>query len=110
MAETKLLEIPQDATNHNGGDLHFGPDGFLYIAMGDGGGGNDQYDHAQDILSLKGKMLRIDVDGAPVAGDDLCGLIQNYAIPASNPFADNTGCDEIWAYGLRNPWRFSFDR
>ena len=110
MAETRLLEIPQDAPNHNGGDLHFGPDGFLYIAMGDGGGANDQYDHAQDILSLKGKMLRIDVDGAPVAGDELCGEVQNYGIPASNPFADNTGCDEIWSYGLRNPWRFSFDR
>ena len=108
--ETKILEIPQDAGNHNGGDMHFGPDGFLYIGMGDGGGSNDQFDHAQDILSLKGKMLRIDVDGAPVAGDVLCGLIQNYGIPASNPFADSTGCDEIWSYGLRNPWRFSFDR
>jgi glucose/arabinose dehydrogenase len=109
-AETKLLEIPQDAANHNGGDLHFGPDGFLYIAMGDGGGSNDFYGHAQDITSLKGKMLRIDVDGAPVEGDVLCGLIKNYGIPASNPFADSEGCDEIWSYGLRNPWRFSFDR
>ena len=108
--ETKILEIPQDWVNHNGGDIHFGPDGFLYIGMGDGGGSNDQYDHAQDILSLKGKMLRIDVDGAPVEGDVLCGLIQNYGIPASNPFADSAGCDEIWSYGLRNPWRFSFDR
>ena len=109
-AETKILEIPQDAGNHYGGDIHFGPDGFLYIGMGDGGGSNDQYGHAQDILSLKGKMLRIDVDGAPVAGDVLCGLVQNYGIPASNPFADVAGCDEIWSYGLRNPWRFSFDR
>ncbi|MGB5488547.1 MAG: PQQ-dependent sugar dehydrogenase [Lysobacterales bacterium] len=109
-AETKILEIPQDAGNHNGGDLHFGPDGFLYIAMGDGGGSNDVYGHAQDITSLKGKMLRIDVDGAPVEGDDLCGLVQNYGIPASNPFADSAGCDELWSYGLRNPWRFSFDR
>ena len=109
-AETRILEIPQDAGNHNGGDLHFGPDGFLYIAMGDGGGSNNVYGHAQDILSLKGKMLRIDVDGAPANGDVLCGLIQNYGIPASNPFADSTGCDEIWSYGLRNPWRFSFDR
>lgn len=108
--ETKILEITQDAGNHNGGDIHFGPDGFLYIGMGDGGGSNDQFDHAQDITSLKGKMLRIDVDGAPVAGDVLCGLVQNYGIPASNPFADVAGCDEIWSYGLRNPWRFSFDR
>lgn len=109
-SETTILEIPQDAGNHNGGDIHFGPDGFLYIAMGDGGGSNDQYGHAQDIASLKGKMLRIDVDGAPAAGDVLCGLVQNYGIPASNPFADVAGCDEIWSYGLRNPWRFSFDR
>jgi glucose/arabinose dehydrogenase len=108
--ETKILEIPQDAGNHNGGDIHFGPDGFLYIGMGDGGGSNDQYGHAQDILSLKGKMLRIDVNGSPVAGDVLCGQVQNYGIPPSNPFADVTGCDEIWSYGLRNPWRFSFDR
>jgi len=109
-AETKILEIEQDAANHNGGDLHFGPDGYLFIGMGDGGGSNDQYGNAQNLLSLKGKMLRIDVDGAPVEGDVLCGLIQNYGIPASNPFADIAGCDEIWSYGLRNPWRFSFDR
>ena len=108
--ETKILEIPQDAGNHNGGDMHFGPDGFLYIGMGDGGGSNDQHGHAQDIQSLKGKMLRIDVDGAPAAGDIYCGLIQNYGIPPSNPYADSAGCDEIWSYGLRNPWRFSFDR
>ena len=107
---TTILEIPQDAGNHNGGDIHFGPDGFLYIAMGDGGGSNDRYGHAQDVLSLKGKMLRIDVDGKPVDGDDLCGLVQSYGIPPSNPFADGAGCDEIWSYGLRNPWRFSFDR
>ena len=108
--ETKILEIPQDAGNHNGGDIHFGPDGYLYIGMGDGGGSNDQYGHAQDILNLKGKMLRIDVNGSPVAADVLCGQVQNYGIPASNPFADVDGCDEIWSYGLRNPWRFSFDR
>jgi len=109
-AETKVLEITQDAGNHNGGDLHFGPDGFLYIGMGDGGGSNNVYGHAQDLLSLKGKMLRIDVDGTPVEGDVLCGLVQNYGIPASNPYAETAGCDEIWSYGLRNPWRFSFDR
>ena len=109
-SEVKLMEIPQDASNHNGGDLHFGPDGYLYIAMGDGGGSDDQYGHAQDTSSLKGKMLRIDVDGSPNVQDDLCGLIQNYGIPADNPFVDENGCDEIWSYGLRNPWRFSFDR
>lgn len=109
-SEAKLMEIPQDARNHNGGDLHFGPDGYLYIAMGDGGGSNDQYEHAQDINSLKGKMLRIDVDGPPGAEDQLCGLIRNYGIPDGNPFAGADGCDEIWSYGLRNPWRFSFDR
>jgi len=109
-SEFKLMEIPQDARNHNGGDLHFGPDGFLYIAMGDGGGSNDVYGHAQDINSLKGKMLRIDVDAGPAEQDKLCGEIQNYGIPDNNPFADGNGCDEIWSYGLRNPWRFSFDR
>jgi glucose/arabinose dehydrogenase len=109
-SEAKLMEIPQDASNHNGGDLHFGPDGYLYIAMGDGGGSNDQYEHAQDINSLKGKILRIDVDGSPLAEDEICGLIRNYGIPDSNPFSGANGCDEIWSYGLRNPWRFSFDR
>jgi len=108
-AQTTLLEIPQDAGNHNGGDLHFGPDGYLYIAMGDGGGGDDEFDHAQDISTLKGAMLRIDVDGAPAVGDVLCGQVQNYGIPEGNPFIDTAGCDEIWSYGLRNPFRFSFD-
>ena len=107
---SKLMEIPQDASNHNGGDLHFGPDGYLYIAMGDGGGSNDQFGHAQDINSLKGKILRIDVDGTPGMQSDLGGLIQNYGIPADNPFVDADGYDEIWSFGLRNPWRFSFDR
>ena len=109
-SEFRLMEIPQDSSNHNGGDLHFGPDGFLYIAMGDGGGSNDQNGHAQDINSLKGKMLRIDVNAGPAVQDELCGEIQNYAIPDNNPFVDGNGCDEIWSYGLRNPWRFSFDR
>jgi len=109
-SETKLMEIPQDSSNHNGGDLHFGPDDYLYIAMGDGGGSNDQFNHAQDINNLKGKMLRIDVDGSPAIQDGMCGLIRNYSIPDDNPFAGINGCDEIWSYGLRNPWRFSFDR
>lgn len=107
-----LLEIEQDDWNHNGGDLHFGPDGYLYISTGDGGGSNDPFNRAQNLGSLLGKMLRIDVDGTPPAApNDLCGLVTHYGIPADNPFAGGSGnCDEIWAYGLRNPWRFSFDR
>ena len=99
-----LLTIAQPESNHNGGQLQFGPDGYLYIGMGDGGGADDQHGtigNGQDLSQLLGKLLRIDVDhGSP------------YAIPPGNPFVDgnpNTR-DEIWAYGLRNPWRFSFDR
>ncbi|HSP99065.1 MAG TPA: PQQ-dependent sugar dehydrogenase [Candidatus Dormibacteraeota bacterium] len=97
---TSLLSVAQPFDNHNGGDLHFGPDGFLYISLGDGGSGCDPNDNAQDGASLLGKLLRIDVDsGSP------------YAIPGSNPYAGPDGiADEIWALGLRNPWRFSFDR
>lgn len=106
-----LLEIEQDFANHNGGDIHFGPDGFLYIGMGDGGSGEDPRDRSQDLDQLLGKMLRIDVDGSIGAGEVACGLVTNYGIPDDNPFHGATaGCDEIWAYGLRNPWRFSFDR
>jgi glucose/arabinose dehydrogenase len=98
--ETIILEFEQPASNHNGGDLHFGPDGYLYIATGDGGGSRDQFQNAQDLGSLLGKLLRIDVDGG-----------SPYAIPPDNPFVgDGDALDEIWAYGLRNPWRFSFDR
>jgi glucose/arabinose dehydrogenase len=107
-----LLEIAQDFSNHNGGDIHFGPDGYLYIGMGDGGSGNDPNNRAQNLGQLLGKMLRIDVDGsAPAEPNDLCGLIKNYGIPADNPFQGGSGdCDEIWAFGVRNPWRWSFDR
>ncbi len=95
-----LMTINQDASNHNGGDLHFGPDGYLYIALGDGGGSQDPNARGQDLSTLLGKILRIDVDGA-----------FPYAIPLDNPFVGDVGAlDEIWAYGLRNPWRFSFDR
>lgn len=101
-----ILEIVQPAGNHNGGNLAFGPDGFLYIGMGDGGGGGSG--NAQDPTNLLGAMLRIDVDGS---GPGDCGLEADYAIPPDNPYVATAGiCDEIWAYGLRNPWRWSFDR
>lgn len=108
---TAILEIEQDASNHNGGDIHFGSDEYLYIGMGDGGGGGDPNNRAQDKAELLGKMLRIDVDASPGSFND-CGLKANYGIPPGNPLADGVGgdCDEIWALGLRNPWRWSFDR
>lgn len=100
-----LLTISQPFVNHNGGWISFGPnDGFLYIATGDGGSACDPFQSDQDITNqLRGKMLRIDVDGDNGPGG-------NYGIPADNPFVDEVGDDEIWAYGLRNPWRPSFDR
>ncbi|MFN2376776.1 MAG: sorbosone dehydrogenase family protein [Candidatus Binatia bacterium] len=109
-----VLGYDQPQTNHNGGWLGFGPDGYLYVASGDGGGSNDSSSghtvgigNAQDITSnLLGKMLRLDVDGDDFPAD----AARNYAIPASNPFVNKTGDDEIWSYGLRNPWRASFDR
>lgn len=101
-SEQVILRIPQPARNHNGGQITFGPDGYLYIGMGDGGGANDIYGNAQDPTSLLGKMLRIDVN---VSGDE------PYGIPPDNPFLDSTSFrPEIWAWGLRNPWRFSFGR
>jgi glucose/arabinose dehydrogenase len=102
-SERILLAIPDPAANHNGGALVFGPDRLLYIALGDGGGQNDQFGNAQNLNSLLGKLLRIDVDGTPAAG-------RAYAIPADNPFANGGGAPEIWAIGMRNPWRISFDR
>ncbi|HET7486243.1 MAG TPA: PQQ-dependent sugar dehydrogenase, partial [Solirubrobacterales bacterium] len=86
--------------NHNGGQLQFGPDGHLYVSLGDGGGGGDPFENGQDLEELLAKILRID----PRPGQSPA-----YAIPAGNPFAAGPGRDEIWAYGLRNPWRFSFD-
>jgi len=109
---TILLEIEQDFSNHNGGNILFGPDGYLYIGMGDGGSGNDPNERSQDPGTLLGKMLRIDVDGMPPAEpNDLCGLKAAYGIPPDNPYIGGSGdCDEIWGLGLRNPWRWSFDR
>lgn len=107
-SELVLLQIVQPYTNHNGGDLNFGPDGYLYIGMGDGGDGGDPQNYGQTLTTLLGKMLRIDVDPTGGNAPD-CGSGNNYSIPADNPFVGVTGCDEIWAYGVRNPWRFSFD-
>ena len=102
-SELILLTIDQPFGNHNGGDMAFGPDGYLYIATGDGGSGGDPGDRAQNINLLLGKLLRIDVDNTSNGN--------NYAIPAGNPFVGNTNAmEEIWAVGLRNPWKFSFDK
>ncbi len=112
-SEQVILAVPQDFANHNGGNIAFGPDGYLYIGFGDGGSAGDPLERAQDTTNLLGTMVRIDVDsGSP------------YAVPAAdpaNPFAANPtcpqgfsvsdeDCPEIFAWGLRNPWRFSFDR
>ncbi|TMD26806.1 MAG: PQQ-dependent sugar dehydrogenase, partial [Chloroflexi bacterium] len=97
-----LLRVTQPYANHNGGMLAFGPDGYLYIGLGDGGSAGDPGNRAQNINSLLGKILRIDVNHRT-------GTLQ-YAIPRTNPFVGRSGDDRIWAYGLRNPWRFSFDR
>ena len=98
-----FMEVVQPYSNHNGGQLAFGPDGFLYIGLGDGGSGGDPQNYAQNKSSLLGKILRIDVDQTQ-------GSL-SYGIPPDNPFANNSQGfkDEIYAYGLRNPWRFSFD-
>ena len=103
-SEEIILQVEQPYTNHNGGQIAFGTDGFLYIGLGDGGSGGDPLGHGQNINSLLGAMLRIDVKGAAP-----------YGIPADNPFAASSGCvsgngcREIYAWGLRNPWRWSFD-
>ena len=99
-SEQVLLEVPQPFPNHNGGHIEFGPDGFLYVGLGDGGSGGDPQGHGQNLSTLLGSMLRIDVSGGGA-----------YTVPADNPFtADASAPPEAWAYGLRNPWRFSFDR
>ncbi len=130
-----IISIDQDFSNHNGGDIHFSPaDGYLYIGMGDGGSGNDPCDRGQtkspdslnntgscaadnsftgndDSRALLGSMIRIDIDNPGTNVSNACGEGLNYGIPADNPFsAVSTDCGEIWAWGLRNPYRFGFDR
>lgn len=118
-----VMRIPQPFSNHNGGDIHFGPDGYLYIGMGDGGSGGDPSNNAQNKSSLLGKMLRIDVSPDLIYRDSFeqqtpinitrCGLDStpnSYRVPSDNPFvAEVNSCGEVWSYGLRNPYRWSFD-
>lgn len=109
-SELILLTLTQPFGDNNGGDLNFGPDGYLYLSTGDGGDFGDPNDNGQSTDTLLGKILRLDVAGGGNAPE--CDGAGNYTIPADNPLADGAGpnCDEIWAVGLRNPWRFSFDR
>jgi glucose/arabinose dehydrogenase len=98
----RILFVEQPFANHNGGALAFGPDGYLYVSLGDGGGGGDPNGNGQRLEALLGKILRIDVDAE--------GGGRRYAIPADNPYAGGGGAPEIWSSGMRNPWRMSFDR
>jgi glucose/arabinose dehydrogenase len=103
-----IITADQPASNHNGGQIAFGPDGYLYIGLGDGGSGGDPWGNSRNLGSLLGSILRIDVDGDDFPVDPE----RNYRIPPDNPWPTGRGANapEIWAYGLRNPWRFSFDR
>ena len=101
--EKIIMEIGQPFSNHNGGQVTFGPDGYLYVGLGDGGSGGDPRGHGQNLRTLLGTILRIDVSALDETG--------SYTVPPDNPFVGVQGArPEIWAYGLRNPWRFSFDR
>lgn len=104
--EKIIITIPHTlASNHNGGTVEFGPDGYLYAGPGDGGSGNDPQNNAQNINALLGKIIRLDINNVPV------GQVPQYNIPPTNPYAGATaGADEIYAIGMRNPYRFSFDR
>ena len=102
-----ILSQSQPFSNHNGGQLAFGPDGYLYIALGDGGSGGDPQENGQNLQTWLGKILRVDVNGDDFPGDPN----RNYAVPPDNPFVGNPNAlEEIWAYGVRNPWRCTFDR
>jgi glucose/arabinose dehydrogenase len=105
-SKTVVLSMGDPFANHNGGWIGFGPDGYLYVGTGDGGSGYDPLNSGQDTNSLLGKMLRLDVDRDDFPGDPN----RNYGIPPGNPFASGGGAGEVWHYGLRNPWRDSFDR
>ena len=100
LEEKIIMEISMDTSIHHSGQMHFGTDGFLYVSVGDGGPGDDRFKHGQNIETIRGTIIRIDVDDEELP----------FSIPLDNPFVDKDGADEIWAYGFRNPWRFSFDR
>jgi glucose/arabinose dehydrogenase len=97
-SRTVIIEVPDFAANHNGGRIVFGMDGYLYLSTGDGGGGGDPQENGQNVNTLLGKVLRLNVSGQ-----------QTYSVPGDNPFVGRDGLDEIWAYGFRNPWRMSMD-
>jgi glucose/arabinose dehydrogenase len=96
--EKIILNLPKPFDNHNGGSIHFAPDGYLWIVTGDGGSGGDPNNNAQNKNSLLGKLLRLDINSTGA-----------YNIPPGNPFVGIDGADEVWAYGLRNAWKFNFD-
>jgi len=115
-SERIVLQVPQPFGNHKGGELAFGPDGYLYLGLGDGGNGDDPFGSGQSTSTLLAKMLRIDVNSRATLGRGRNRHEVEYGIPSDNPFVnepdmgDRGARKEIYAYGLRNPWRYSFDR
>ena len=115
-SERILFEVPQPFSNHKGGELAFGPDGYLYLGLGDGGAGDDPFGSGQNTATLLAKMLRIDVNTRTTLGKGIRARQLQYGIPSDNPFVSEPDMNglgarkEIFAYGLRNPWRYSFDR